>query len=105
MIIQGGFYMRHQYITHRVLFYEHMPLLTGTMQCSRHWAYPPRQDGKLWNVLQRVPQAQHLRFYFEGVVVLKRTDFEQFLLWDGLVVLKEHMGDAQGSIGDIQGGV
>ena len=42
---------------------------------------------------------------WEGVVVLKELHFEQFLLWEGVLVLKEHMGDAQGSIGDIQGGV
>ena len=36
---------------------------------------------------------------------LERTDFEQFLLCEGVVVSKLHMGDAQGSIGDIQGGV
>ena len=36
---------------------------------------------------------------------LERTDFGQFLLWESVVVLEEHMGDAQGSIGDIQGGV
>ena len=36
---------------------------------------------------------------------LERTAFEQFLLWEGVLVLKQHMGDAQGSIGDIQGGV
>ena len=27
------------------------------------------------------------------------------LILEGVVVLEEHMGDAQGSIGDIQGGV
>ena len=53
---------------------------------------------------------------WEGMMVLKelilggcggleRTDFEQHLLWEGVVVLKEHMGDAQGSTGDIHGGV
>ena len=26
---------------------------------------------------------------WEGVVVLERTDFEQFLLWEGVVILKE----------------
>ena len=29
----------------------------------------------------------------------------KFLFWEGVVVLKEHMGDAQGSIGNIQGDV
>ena len=28
-------------------------------------------------------------FYFGGCGGLERTDFEQFLLWEGVVVLKE----------------